>query len=676
MRIVGVDTGGTFTDLVYIDEAECVHSMKIFSTRDDPSRAISNGLERLGVDVDAVELFIHGTTVATNAVLERAGARVGMLTTAGHLDRLDLQRTNLTKLYDLSFRRPRPLVERRLRREVVERIRADGGVHRPLDEEGTRAAARVLADEGAEVLVICFLNSYASDAHEQRAKELVAESVPHLPVLTSSESLAEALEYERFSTAVISAYLTPVMDRYLANLERYLHKRGFTGQFRVMQGNGGLMGSDTARAQAAVTLESGPAAGVTGAIDVAAGLGRRDLITLDIGGTSTDVCLVRDGVATTTSSYLIDGLPMRQPLLDIVSVGAGGGSIAWLDEGGGLHVGPVSAGATPGPACYGRGGDCATVTDAHVVLGRLSPRFPLGGILTVDADAAKAAIAQIASSLDMSTVETAEGILRIAEANMVDAIRLVSVERGIDARDFVLVAYGGAGPLNAGRVAAALGIREVIVPPRPGLHSAFGLTTAELRHDFVQTVLIRTAELEWTALEDAAARLEEQGRALLRTEGVPAGQLAASRSFDMRYVGQAYAPVSVPAGLELASATDPLAKLVERFHALHEQMYMHSAPGEETEVVSVRVAVRGSRGERGTVAATPREGGPRCETLSVCFDAVDGFVDCEAWEREALPPDFTKAGPCIVTQMDSTTVVYRGQQFRVAEDGSIVISVL
>ena len=673
MRVVGVDTGGTFTDLVYVNEGTGdAESVKVFSTRQDPSVAVSEAVEQLTVGLSEVDLFIHGTTVATNAILERRGAAVGLLTTEGQFDRLELQRTNLTTLYDLFYRRPEHLVDRRLRREVCERLRADGSVYLPLDEEGVGEAVTELVEAGADVLAICFLNSYANPEHERRAKAIATELFPDIPAVTSSEILPEILEYERFSTTVISGYLTPMMERYLGNLERYLVEHGFRGGFRIMQGNGGLMDNATARARASTTLESGPAAGVTGAIKLANRIGIGDLITLDMGGTSTDVCLIRDGVAATTSDYFIDGLPMRQPLLDIVSVGAGGGSIAWIDEGGGLHVGPASAGASPGPAAYGRGGEHATVTDAHVVLGRLTPRYPLGGILEVDIDAAKAAVGRVASSLGLSPIEAANGILTIAEANMVDAIRLISVERGIDPREFVLVAYGGAGPLNAGRVATELGIRNVLVPPRPGIHSALGLTMADLRHDYVQTVLRRTEEVDWEYLDDAVHELEQCGRRLLAEEGIAELDIKTNRSFDMRYVGQAYIPVSVPLPELDGVNGDALEYLATAFHRLHDDLYRHSAPDEPTEIVSVRVTARGVR-SRDFQRPRPGDSAGEADRLEVFFAEAGGLVDCPCWRREALEPGYEADGPCVVTQMDATTVIYPGQTLGVDDDGNILI---
>ncbi len=673
MRVIGVDTGGTFTDLVYIDEKTGeAESVKVFSTREDPSQAVSEAVEQLTVGMSEVDLFIHGTTVATNAILERRGAPVGLLTTEGQFDRLELQRTNLTTLYDLFYRRPEHLVDRRLRREVCERLRADGSVYMPLDEAGVGKAVTELVQAGAEVLAICFLNSYANPEHERRAKTIANELFPDVPAVTSSEILPEILEYERFSTTVISGYLTPMMDRYLGNLEQYLVTRGFRGSFRIMQGNGGLMDSATARARASTTLESGPAAGVTGAIKLANRIGIGDLITLDMGGTSTDVCLIQDGVAATTSDYFIDGLPMRQPLLDIVSVGAGGGSIAWIDEGGGLHVGPASAGASPGPAAYGRGGEHATVTDAHVVLGRLTPRYPLGGILEVDIDAAQTAVGRVASSLGLSPIEAANGILTIAEANMVDAIRLISVERGIDPREFVLVAFGGAGPLNAGRVAAELGIRNVLVPPRPGIHSALGLTMADLRHDYVQTVLRRTDEVDWEYLDAAVQRLEQSGRKLLVEEGIGDSLIETHRSFDMRYVGQAYIPVSVPLPRSDGANGDALELLATAFHRLHNDLYKHSAPDEPTEIVSVRVTATGVR-RHDLHRPRPGRSASSADRLEVFFAETGAVVDCPCWRREALAPGYEADGPCVVTQMDATTVVYPGQKLGVDADGNILI---
>jgi N-methylhydantoinase A len=502
MKRIGIDIGGTFTDIVMIDEVsgDLTHD-KVPSTPHDPSQAVLKYFQEYEGSFADVRFIMHGTTVATNAVIEGKGARVGLITTVGHKDRLDIQRTNLEILYDLNYRKPVALVAWEFRREVAGRTLSDGTILTPLDEtEVVEVAQDLIENNAVQVICVCFINSYANPKQEQQVKDIIKQSYPKLPVLTSSETLAEFLEYERFSTTVVSAFLMPEMDKYLERLEGFFAGKGLTKErFMLMQGNGGVTGSFFARQNAALTVESGPAGGIVASQYIGSLKGEKNLITFDMGGTSTDVCLIRDGEPHITVDYKVAGHAMRFPLIDIISIGAGGGSIAWIDEGGGLHVGPQSAGANPGPACYGVGGEEPTVSDAHAVLGRLSPEILLGNRIKIKLDLAEKACNKIASKYNISIVETAKAIITIANENMFNALRVVSTERGVDPTNFTLIAYGGAGPMHSGMMMKKIKINKCIIPPIPGNHSSLGLISADIKHDYVRSILRPTngLDIEW-----------------------------------------------------------------------------------------------------------------------------------------------------------------------------------
>jgi N-methylhydantoinase A len=587
---VGIEVGGTFTDLVAVDGDRVIVG-KVPSTPASPDVGAFAALTAADIAPARVTDLVHGSTVATNAILERKGARIAFVTTRGFRDIPFLQRHDRRNIYDLRYAKPQPPVARRDCFEVAERIDAAGTVVAPLDEDSIRRELLpALARGSYQAVAICLLSAYVAPQHEARLRALIRQAMPELRIACSHEIAREFREFERASTTLLSAYVQPVIDRYLDRFETQLGEGGFSGRFSVMQSNGGRLPATAMRGNAITALFSGPAAGVIGAIRQAARSGCGDLITFDMGGTSTDVSLVESGEPSIAAETEIDGLPVRTPVLDIVSVGAGGGSLVWIDDGGMLRVGPRSAGADPGPACYARGGTQPTVTDAHVVRGTIRPDAFLGGTMQLDADSAHAAFADVARHLGTDAAGAATAAVRLAVANIVRAIQLVSTERGRDPRDYVLLPFGGAGPLLAAEIAQELGVREILVPPNPGVVSALGLISA----DYVRTAgTTRRALLDADApalLREALAefrtRSEEEFRAL-GLHGAPDFTISA----DMRFVGQAF-EVAVdldPSHLPTMTAAD----LADRFAAAHHRLYRHGGdPGRRVEIVGLRFGIR------------------------------------------------------------------------------------
>lgn len=661
--LVGVDTGGTFTDIVLLQDGKLrVH--KVLSTPVDPSRAILGGLREMDA-MGELEVLVHGSTVATNAVLERRGVPTGLITTAGFRDVLEIGRQTRPKLYDLRVQKVLPLVARSERVEVLERLNERGEVLIPLDQDSLQAALASLQRAGVESIAISLLFSFANPMHEQAVAEAARST--GLYVSASCEVLPEFREYERTSTVVLNAYVGPLIDRYLEHLEQALPE---SSSLRIMQSNGGSISSATARREAARTLLSGPAAGVVGAAFVAKASGFTRIITLDIGGTSTDVALVDEKMTETTDGK-IGGYPTKLPMIDIHTVGAGGGSIAWFDLGGALRVGPASAGADPGPAAYGRGGTKATVTDAHVVLRRLIPEAFLGGTMQLDQTQAESALIEIAERLETSREEAALGIIRIANANMEAAIRVISVERGCDPRDFTLVAFGGAGPLHACELAAALRIPRVLVPVTPGVLSALGMLIADTLKDYVRTIMV-SAEQAQEAVSSAMTELEEQGREDLAREGIPVEKIIIERYLDLRYVGQSY-ELTIPFEGDMGRATND-------FHAAHERRFRYSDPNERVQVVNVRLKARGliTHPEL-EVQEVTRDAIPEpIMTRDVTFADVDSPVNygVPVYERQSLRPGMVIAGPAIITQYDTTTVIPPTWSVRIDRIGNLIIELV
>jgi N-methylhydantoinase A len=657
---VGVEIGGTFTDLVWVRPDGGVGFAKVASTPAAPEQAALAALEKAGIDPSLLPELIHGSTVATNAVLTRTGARTAFVTTRGFRDVLELQRHDRWgNIYEVFYRKPEPLVPRDRALEVTERVDVDGQIVTPLDAESVRDALTAALAREAESVAVSLLHGYRNPVHEQEIAALAAEYAPDLPLTLSSDVLPEFREYERASTVVMSAYVRPVMQRYLDGLLRELRARGFAGSLAVMQSNGGILPAEAAARLAIRTLLSGPAAGVIGASAIARGAGLRDVITIDMGGTSTDVALLRDGHPVITNESKIDRLPLRVPMIDITTVGAGGGSIAWIDSGGLLDVGPASAGAEPGPACYGHGGTAPTVTDANVVLGLLRPEHFLGGEMRLYPDAATSAVASLGLSADPR--ETAAQIARVVDANMTQAIRIVSTERGIDPSGHTLVPYGGAGPLHACRLAEALGMSRVLVPPFPGLVSAWGLLVADLIVDAARTDVLTAPPAD--AVEARLAALEARIREQIATQGLPGDGWTFDASIDMRYKGQAY-ELAVPVARPVRDAE----ALARRFHELHAERYGNARPADATQAVTFRL--RAARPVTPLSPPPPPRGGT--PTPGHADAVVDGTTrSIPYWDRETLPVGFSTSGPCVIEEPTATTFVPSGWHFAVDEQGCL-----
>jgi len=664
---LGVDVGGTFTDLVLATGSD-VQVAKVPSTPADQSEGIRTGIARLGLDPGALDRFVHGTTVATNAVLERAGARVVLVTTAGFRDLLEIGRQDRPSLYDLDVDRPAPLVPATRVVEAEERLAADGEVLRALTDAEIARVVDAVAVREPEAVAISLLFCFVDDRHERRLAAALRERLgADVPISRSSDVLPVFREYERTSTAALNAYVAPRMDRYLGNLASALRGDGLRAPVEVMRSGGGTFEASLAARYPVETLLSGPAAGAWGAAALGAAVGQDDLLAFDMGGTSTDVTLIAGGRPRTTSEGSIGGLPFAVPTTDIHTVGSGGGSIAWRDAGGALRVGPRSAGAAPGPACYGKGGTEPTVTDANVVLGHLPDDAALGGDLAIRGELAEAAVARLGAELGLGTDETAAGILRVVEAQMVKAVRVVSVEQGHDPRRFVLVPFGGAGPLHQAAIARELGCAEVLVPPNPGVLSALGLLAAPTAVDVVRTRLGALPDLDAGELLAAWAELETEARGVLDQQAITADLV--ERRADLRYRGQSF-ELSV-----LAGGSWDVAALTEDFHAAHERRYGYAQGDETVELVNLRVRAEGP---------TPTPPLPRIAAGTGADAAVvarrpivlaGDRVHCPVYDRTRLGAGDRLRGPAIVTGVDSTVLVAADQDVLVDDIGCLRLTV-
>jgi N-methylhydantoinase A len=668
---VGVEIGGTFTDLVCAD-GDAIYVVKVPSVPRRPDEGAFAALDAAGITFPMIQDLVHGSTVATNAVLERKGAHCAFLVTAGFRDTLLLRRGEREQLFNPFHRLPEPLVQRRDTLEVPERVLADGAIERPFEAEVFWPTLEAFLDAGRyDAVAICLLNAFANPAHERALAALIRARMPHLPVTCSFDVTREFREYERASTTVLSAYVQPVIDAYLSRITDRLRGGGFPGTLSIMQSSGGRIPAEAMRRNAVTALLSGPAAGVTGAIHLAGLSGAGNLITLDIGGTSADVCLVENGRAALTKDAKVDGHPVLLPMVDITTVGAGGGSLVWIDDGGLLRVGPRSAGADPGPACYGRGGSQPTLTDAQLLCGRLRPEARLAASMTLDRKAAEAAFRPVAHALDMTVAEAAESVVRIFIANVVAAIRLVSTRRGHDPRDYVLVPYGGAGPLHAAQVADALGIATVLVPPNPGVISAYGLLAAD--HS-LHGSLTRRARLDdkapamvREAVSEVKLLLEEQYRAL----GLE-GDQRLDVVVDMRFIGQAY-EISVPIETALLPVIDA-ATLRRLFDDEHRKIYRHGgvSSSRPVEIVSYRVGLHVPLAQAPDFEAL---GSDTPFPLPETYPLIDGSQPVPAtWiSRAGLQRDAVLDGPAIVEDRTATTFVPSGWTCTVDAAGNIIL---
>ncbi|MSP11632.1 MAG: hydantoinase/oxoprolinase family protein [Chloroflexi bacterium] len=698
---LGIDIGGTFTDATLINETTGeIRIGKVSSTPQDPSigflEATARILRQAEVAPGEVEYVVHGTTVATNAIIEGKIARTGFVTTAGFRDMLEIARQIRPSLYDVHFEKPRPLVPRNLCYGVPERLDAQGQVLLPLDEDAMRQVGEALRREGVESVAVCFLHAYINPAHERRAGEILREVFPEAIISLSSEVAPEFREYFRASTTIINASIRPVVMRYLQKIEARLREAGLAAELLVMQSNGGVFTFSAACEKPVFMVESGPAAGVIAAAYLGNSVGYKDIISLDMGGTTAKAGLIQNGTPQVTKDYEVgataksgsgrnkaSGYPIRTPVIDLVEIGAGGGSIAWIDAGGALRVGPRSAGADPGPVCYGKGGAEPTITDANLVLGRINPHYFLGGEIELDVARARQAIQEkCAVPLGLDVVEVAHGIVEIANAAMVNALRLVSVQRGYDPRDFVLVAFGGAGPLHANRLGAETEIPMIMIPMSPGITSAMGLLVTDLKHDYATTLIQRVDRLDPAAVEAAFQRWMHAGQAALAREGIADADISFIRQVDVRYVGQSYEltmPLGDGDGRPAPFGADTMAEILNRFHQEHRRAYGYSAPEEPVELVTLRLTALGKiakpklRQIEQAGAADITGGTAQKTTRPVYFAERGGYVECGIYDRYRLGAGAVIAGPAIVEEFDSTTVIHPGYRAQVDRFGNLLI---
>ncbi len=673
---IGVDIGGTFTDLVWVDEATGgVRVGKLLTTPKEPAQAVEQGVVTLLHEARsaaaAVSTLIHGTTLATNALIERKGAKTGLLTTAGFRDALEIGREGRYDMYDLLIDAPAPLVPRHLRLEVAERILADGSALTPLDESSARAAVSALLAEGVEAIAVSLLHSYRNPSHERALVDLVTRMAPELPVSCSSQVVPEIREYERTSTTVANVYVMPLMARYLDDLERKLHELGVTGNFYVMLSSGGIATPATAKRVPVRLVESGPAAGALAAARMARQAGEPRMLSFDMGGTTAKACVIDRGEPLLAREFEVaradrfkkgSGLPIRVPVIEMIEIGAGGGSIARIDRLGLLKVGPESAGADPGPACYALGGHEPTVTDADLVLGYLNPDFFLGGRMRLDVEAARLAIDErVARPLGLSLTEAAWGIHHVVNENMAAAARIHGIERGKDLRAYPLFAFGGAGPVHAWQVGRILKVPRVLVPFAAGAVSAWGLLVAPLAFDFVRTAPQRLDRADWSQINGLFADMEAEGRAILRAAGVADHDMTLRRSGEMRYVGQGHeVEMEVPAGA-LGSAS--LDTLTRGFEAAYRALYSRTPLGVAIEALNWRLVVSGpapriSMSAPGAPSRSDTQ--PIKNERPAYFPEAGGYVDTPVYDRYGLRAGMHFGGPAIIEERESTTVVGPG----------------
>ena len=693
---LGIDIGGTFTDGILLNETTGeIRTAKVPSTPADPSDGFLHVLRRMLDDgqaaPDAVKYVVHGTTVATNAIIEGNLAKTAFITTDGFRDLLEIQTGIRPTLYDLQFQKLKPLVPRYLCFGVPERLDFTGEVLVPLDEEAVRGVVRELRDEGVESVAVCLLHSYINSEHERRIGEILATELPSALCSLSSEVAPEFREYFRASTTVINAAIRPVVSNYLGNIQTRVRRSGVVGEMLVMQSNGGVLTFEAAMDRPVFMVESGPAAGVIAASQLGENLGHQNVISFDMGGTTAKAGLIENGSPRVTKDYEVggtaattehgsrgSGYPIRTPVIDLVEIGAGGGSIAWIDSGGILRVGPRSAGADPGPVCYGQGGTEPTITDANLVLGRISPDYFLGGEMRLDVDAARRAISErCADPLGMDVDEVALGIVEIANSAMVGALRRVSVQRGYDPREFVLVAFGGAGPVHANRLAAELEMPTVLVPMSPGTTSAMGLLVTDIKHDYSVALIQRADQIDIDAANTQFHRMKSEGHAALSREGVADRDTRFIKQADMRYVGQSY-ELTVPLQEKDLDA-DALDEILAQFHQEHERSYGFKAEEEPVEFVALRLSAVGvipkpqlrkvKRGSDITTNAIK-------ETRSIYFAETDGRVNCPIFNRYKLGSGDGITGPAIIEEVDSTTVIHPDYQAVVDEFGNLWLNVI
>lgn len=681
---VGIDVGGTFTDLVLSDDANGrTYYAKVSTTPDALWDGVLAGLEKVltqaGAQMAQVKYIVHGTTIGTNAIIEKKGAKTGLITTKGFADILEIGRIQrpASGLYDFWVDNPLPLVPRYLRLEVRERVDARGEILTSLNEDEVIRAIQHLKDESVEAIAVSLLFSFLNPAHEQRIADLIQQLFPQAYVSLSSEIAPEFREYERTSTTVINAYLQPIMNKYIATLRQKLEEKYGRVDLRIMQASGGTVTAEAAERLAIATVNSGPAGGAMAGAYIGKLADKPKIINVDMGGTSFDISLIDDGVPKITSDAKFEGYPVKIPIIAIDAIGAGGGSIAWLDRGGVINVGPQSAGARPGPACYGRNGLQPTVTDANLVLGRLNPEYFLGGEMNLDPGLAHQAImTHLADALGQSVEEAAAAIVRIVNANMAKGIGVNSVEKGYDVREFTLVAFGGAGPLHVVELAQDLGIKKVIIPSLAGNLSAFGLLVADARHDYVRTVAKEFSEVDYPELNILFQDMENRGKEQLAGEGFSSADQELLWSFDMRYQGQSY-EINVPIERAENIGEPQLRGAIQDFHALHARLYAFSDPEEKIQVVNLRVTALGKTppvqlggADAGAHSTTPPWKGER-----PVYFAGSGFIATKVYERSELVQGSRIYGPAMIEEKISATVLPPGNRLDVDRWQNLIITV-
>ena len=674
---LAIDVGGTFIDMVLLDEATgTVTTEKEPSVIGAGANNIFIGMERLGVNVSDLEMIIHGSTVVINTILQERGANIGVITTKGFRDVLELGRGSRPEVYNLLYKPPKPLVPRYLRFDVPERMGHKGDIVTPLDEVATVEVIKKLQARGVEGIAVCFLHAYSNPVHEQRVRELINEVYPEAYVSISSDITGEWREFERTSTVAMNTYVMPRMSAYVGDLEDRLNGTGFEGMLNIIQSTGGMVAAEEARRLPIRTLESGPAGGIIGAVALGEQIGQGNLIASDVGGTSFDVGMILDGKPSEKSQTYVNKRPVLQPTIDIISVGAGGGSIAWIDDSGAFRVGPMSAEADPGPVCYGKGGTEPTVTDAHLVLGRINPDNFLGHRMAMDVEGAKKAISEkIAKPLGLTLEAAAHGIIRLADVSMINAIRHVTVERGHDPRDFALLCYGGGGGLFAASLADELQIKQAIIPVNPAVFSAWGILNSDYREDAVLTSVEDMSGLTADGLiarfdDLSAVCLEKMSKNGLSVEGAVLDRFA-----DIRYDGQEHTvTVPLPSNEELQASGLPL--LISRFDEYHERAYAHASPGAPTQLVNIRVTATVTASKPAFIEAAAGSGDGRTAhktTRQVYFEGA-GYIACPIYDRTQLGAGDSLAGPAIIEEWNSTIIVQPDHQLKVDDYGNLIIN--
>jgi N-methylhydantoinase A len=683
---LGIDIGGTFTDFMLFDPStKKMRFMKILTTPEDYSKGVMDGIQKItdseGILTRDIYSVIHGNTIGINTIIERKGAKTGLITTSGFEDVLLIGRQTRPRIYDWRIGRPTPLVPGSLRKGLLERINYHGKVLTPLNSEEVLDIIKHFQTNQVESYAVCLLHSYANSNHESIIKKIIEHEVPNTYVSVSSELLPEFREFERMSTTVINSYIGPVISKYLDSMESDLKEKGVK-QLLIMEADGSLTSISDAVKRAVCTIESGPAGGVLAAAYIGQLIGRGNVISFDMGGTTAKCSIVIDSKPLITTMYEVSpleqgerlvrgtGYPIKTPVIDLVEVGAGGGSIAWIDAGGALRVGPHSAGANPGPACYGRGGNKVTITDANLILGRIDPNYFLGGEMQLDLAASNRVLDNFVGELGISKLEAAEGILGVANSIMARGVKYVTTEVGIDVRDFSLLAFGGAAPVQVVDLAEIVGVKEIIIPPSPGVFSAFGFLVADLAHNYVKTSYSLCSETSWDEVEKIFSMLEERGNTQLERDNIPVKDMKMIKSMDMRYIGQSH-ELNVT-----VTDTKDLEKAINRFHGVHERYYGYSMPKEEVAIVNYRLVATGvrSKPEIKSIDKLSNDTSLAHKGERRVHFKEEGWVRCRVYDRELLQPGNIVRGPCVVEEWDTTTIVNKGYSGTIDNYGNILLT--